>query len=148
MPQMRFQPARLSRPTRHQQTARDGGDARRSTHNPATTARGLDPAGRPSWACECLRVCLHFGLRYIMAAPMRQPNAAVEVSVRMRFHADHLASLKRWRTAGRSPMRAGSPAALIASLSGTLTAMVMITAMRYKTNAAPIHGSALRLSPP
>ena len=43
-------------------------------------------------------------------------------------------------------MRAGSPATLSASLSGTLTAMVMITAMRYKANAAPIHGSRLRLS--
>jgi len=45
-----------------------------------------------------------------------------------------------------SPMRAGSPAALSASLSGTLTAMVMTTAVRSKTKAVPIHGSAWRLS--
>jgi hypothetical protein len=39
-------------------------------------------------------------------------------------------------------MRAGSPAALIASLSGTLTAIVMMTATRYRPNAAAIQGSA------
>src|SRR5215475_15190864 len=87
----------------------------------------------------------HLALRCSIAAPMRQPNAAVDVNVRTRFQADHLASLKCWRTAARSPMRAGSPAALIVSLSGTLTAMVMITAIRYRTNAAPSHGSRLRL---
>src|SRR5262249_19934769 len=96
---------------------------------------------------RCGRVGFHFALRYSIAAAMRQPNAAVDVSVRARFPADHLASWKCWRTAARSPMRAGSPAALSASLSGTLTAMVMITAMRYKANAAPIQGSRWRRSP-
>src|SRR5215471_4013157 len=88
----------------------------------------------------------HFAPRCSIAAAMRQPNAAVDVTVRTRFHADHLASPKWRRTWARSPMRAGSPAALSPSLSGTLTAMVMTTAVRYKANAAPIHGSRLRLS--
>src|SRR5215472_19048331 len=88
----------------------------------------------------------HFAPRCSIAAATRQPNSAVDVTVRTRFHSDHLASPKWRRTWARSPMRAGSPATLSPSLSGTLTAMVMITAMRYKANAAPIHGSRLRLS--
>src|SRR5262249_46308665 len=93
------------------------------------------------------RASPHFAPRYSIAAPMRHPNAAVDVIVRTRFHADHLASLKCRRTSARSPTRAGLPAALSTSLSGTLTARVMTTAMRYRMNAAPIHGSTLRLSP-
>src|SRR6478609_3425879 len=57
-------------------------------------------------------------------AQARQPNAAVDVTARMRFQRFHVAS-KASRTAARSAMPSGCPAAASWSLSGTLTAAVM-----------------------
>ena len=56
------------------------------------------------------------------SATVRLTNAAVVATARTRFQRTHRASSKRRRTAARSLIASGSPASLMASLSGTLTA--------------------------
>ena len=75
-------------------------------------------------------------------AHVRQPNATIEATARKRFQPTHLASWNCSRTAARSAIKPGSPAALISSLSGTLIRMVMTTTARCRTNAPPIQGNA------
>ena len=67
------------------------------------------------------------------------PKAATVVTVRTRFHAAQRDSSNALRTAARSAIRSGSPATLIASLSGTFTAIVRTTPATSRTAATNSH---------
>src|SRR6266536_94294 len=81
------------------------------------------------------------------SAQARQPNAAVDVSARAMFQRIQLDS-KCARTAPRSAIRSGLPAAARLLLSGTLKPMVMTSVTTYSTTAAAIHGSTERQPAP
>ena len=89
---------------------------------PAGSRRGL-PAGSARLSTGVVRPCS-------TSAHARQPNATVLPMVRTTFQAIQRGSWKAPRTALRSAMPSGSPAALMSSLSGTWTAIVMTNTAR------------------